>query len=127
MFSVDWQSVEHIWPAKGYITAVWAFGSAQEGWIRPGSDLDIGVFFISAPSLDELADLRSELQNVLQFDDIDLVVLNTASPITRFEIISGRLIYCRDQGKLAEIASLTAREYEDSMAFIQLGLTQRPR
>jgi hypothetical protein len=42
-----------------------------------------------------------------------------------FEAISGRPIYCRDHGRRAEFASLTAREYEDEMALARWGLKQR--
>ena len=49
---------------------------------------------LPGPSLEELADLRVDLQDVLQFDDIDLLVLNDASPILRFKAASGRQLYC---------------------------------
>ncbi len=125
MFSVDWLSAEPVWSANGNIIAVWVFGSAQEGQVKSGSDVDIATLFKVSPSLDELADLRADLQQALGFDDIDLTILNSASPITRFEAVSGRLLYCRDRSALAGFASLSAREYEDSMAFLQWGLAQR--
>lgn len=78
------------------VIAAWVFGSAQGGEIREGSDLDLAVLFREIPSLDERADLRAGLQERLRMDEIDLLVLNGASPIARFEAISGRAIYCRD-------------------------------
>ena len=119
---IDWDRAAQVFDSFPNVIAAWAFGSAQQGEIRDGSDLDIAVFFQAVPSLDERAGLRAELQTNLQFDDIDLLVLNGASPITRFEAISGRSIYCRDVGARAEFDSLTAREYEDAIAFIQWGL-----
>lgn len=119
---IDWDIAAQAFESFPNVIAAWAFGSAQEGDIREGSDLDIAVLFQTVPSLDERAELRAELQKNLQFDDIDLLVLNGASPITRFEAISGRPIYCRDVGARAEFDSLTAREYEDAIAFIQWGL-----
>jgi hypothetical protein len=74
------------------------------------------------PTLDELAVLRSALQDALAFDEIDLVVLNEASPILRFEAISGRPVYTSDLEARATFASLTAREYEDEMAQWRLAL-----
>jgi predicted nucleotidyltransferase len=118
MRSVDWSGAEQIWEAFPDVIAAWAFGSAQTGRVGASSDLDVGVLFALSPSLDELADLRRELQQALQVDDIDLVVLNEASPILRFEVTCGRLLLCRDMAKLAEFVSLTAREYEDEMAFL---------
>jgi uncharacterized protein len=98
------------------IAGVWLFGSAVRGAMRPDSDIDIGVLFDSKPGLDALADLRAELQQALGFEDIDLVPLNDASPILRFEALSGRRLVCRDPGRCAVFASLAAREYEDEMA-----------
>jgi predicted nucleotidyltransferase len=99
--------------------AGWVFGTAQEGQIRAGSDLDIGVLFDSKPSFDELLALSGSLQQALQFDAVDLVPLNEANPILRFEAISGRAVFCRDASRRAEFASLTAREYEDEMVLLE--------
>jgi uncharacterized protein len=107
------------------VLAAWVFGSAQEGHMRAGSDLDIGVLFGVPPSLDELADLRADLQEAVQFDNIDLVVLNAAAPILRFEAVCGRLLFCRDAAHRAAFVSLTAREYEESMAMVQRALVER--
>lgn len=122
MFKVDWQKIEKVCEQVNNLLAVMVFGSAREGSIKPGSDLDIGVLFFAAPSLDERVMLREQLQKSLHFDDIDLVILNEASPITRFEAISGRLVFVRDRSRWAEFFSLTAREYEDEMAFLQKGM-----
>lgn len=70
-----------------------------------------------------MADLRADLQDALRFDDIDLVVLNDASPILRFQAVSGRRLLCLDEEQMASFVSLTAREYEDAMAFLQHGLS----
>ncbi len=119
---IDWHNAAQTFASFPNVISAWVFGSAQDGQIIEGSDVDIAVFFQSVPSLDERAGLRAELQTSLQFDDIDLLVLNGASPITRFEAVSGRPLYCRDVGARAEFVSLTARQYEDALAFIQWGL-----
>ena len=125
MSSVDWQPVRQVFENTLQVIAAWVFGSAQEGEIRPEGDLDIAVLFDSKPSLDERLELLIQLQRAFNFEDIDLVVLNGASPITRFEAVSGRLIYSRDAGQQAEFVSLTAREYEDEMALLLWGLKNR--
>ena len=122
MFSVNWQILEKVFEPINNVVATWVFGSAKDGYVKSGSDLDIGVLFSAVPSLDERVILREYLQKSLQFDDIDLVILNEASPITRFEAICGRLVFVRDQNRWAEFFSLTAREYEDEMAFLQKGM-----
>lgn len=112
----DWQRLADCLTRNANIIAAWIFGSAREGTVRPGADIDIGVLFSRLPSIDELADLRSALQDALAFDEIDLVVLNEASPILRFEAISGLSVYTADLETRATFVSLTAREYEDEMA-----------
>lgn len=116
---IEWEQTESIWKTTPKLIAAWAFGSAQDGEIRLGGDVDIGLLFESPPSLDEQLDLLAKLQDALQFEAIDLVVLNEANPILRFEAISGKSLFCRDAGQRAEFVSLAAREYEDEMAFWQ--------
>ncbi len=125
MCNVNLDKVAHVLACMPKVLAAWVFGSAQEGHIHAGSDLDIGVLFGAPPALDELADLRADLQEAVQFDNIDLVVLNAASPILRFEAVSGRLLFCRDAARRAAFVSLTAREYEESMAMVQRALAER--
>lgn len=105
------------------IVGAWLFGSAQDGELRPGSDLDIGVLFDAKPGLDTLAECRARLQLATGVEDVDLVPLNTASPLLRFEALCGRRLVCVDPSRCAEFASLTAREYEDEMEFCKRWIT----
>ncbi|HEY7495517.1 MAG TPA: nucleotidyltransferase domain-containing protein [Candidatus Tectomicrobia bacterium] len=125
MCNVNLDKVASVLASMPGVLAAWVFGSAQEGHIHAGGDLDVGVLFVAPPTLDELADLRADLQRAVQFDNIDLVVLNAASPILRFEAVSGRLLFCRDAARRAAFVSLTAREYEESMAMVQRALAER--
>jgi uncharacterized protein len=122
MSVVDWQKASQIFENTPEVIAAWGFGSAKEGEIRPGGDLDLGVLFDRSPTLAERVDLLIRLEKALMVEEIDLVVLNGASSITRFEAVSGRLIFSRDPGKQADFVSLTAREYEYDMAFLLWGL-----
>jgi len=104
------------------VTAAWVFGSGQNGHIRVGGALDIGVLYEHMPDLDKLVELRSTLQNAYHFDTIDLVTLNHTSPILCFEAISGRNIFKRNIIRFAEFFTLTARKYEDAIALFQRGI-----
>ncbi|HOU40796.1 MAG TPA: nucleotidyltransferase domain-containing protein [Promineifilum sp.] len=114
-----------VWKNAPDVVAAWAFGSAQDGQVRPGSDLDIGVLMARPPTFDEQLDLLGRLQDTLGLDEVDLVILNDANPILRFEAVSGRRLFTRDLLALAEFVSLTAREYEDEMAQYERALSQR--
>lgn len=116
MRKVDLFRAEKIWQTYPGIIAVWSFGSAQNGKIAFGSDLDIAVLFADPPEFETLCDLRADLQEMLELEDIDLMNLNTAGTISAMEAISGTPLFCRDRGKRAEFVSLTARQYEDDMA-----------
>lgn len=119
---IDWQKTISIWEAHPKIIAAWAFGSAQDGTLREGGDVDTAVLANTPLTFDEQLTLLGQLQATLQTDDIDLVILNEANPILRFEAVSGKRLFCRDLSTMASFVSLTAREYEDEMAQWQMAL-----
>ena len=116
MHNVDLNKVGQACSRYADIVAVWAFGSAADGCVRPGSDQDIGVQFDPEPGIDRLCQLRADITGALDFEDVDLVLLNDASSILRFQAVSGNLLYSADEGKRAAFVSLACREYEDDMA-----------
>lgn len=122
---IDWQDTIAVWEAWPDVVAVWAFGSAWEGEVQLGSDVDVAVLGERPLSLDERLKILDQLQAQLQFDDIDLIVLNEANVILRFEAVSGKLLFCRDDQMMAAFVSLTAREYEDEMAQWRMALRAR--
>ena len=126
MSRVEWNKAAEVLAARPNVVAAWGFGSARGGEVRPGGDVDVGILFGRKPSLDELAEMRADLQQRLGQEEIDLVVLNDASSILRFEAVSSRLLFCRDEEAKAGFVSLTAREYEDDMALLRKGLAASP-
>ncbi|XCN72556.1 MAG: nucleotidyltransferase domain-containing protein [Candidatus Electrothrix aestuarii] len=113
---VDLSRTEKVWQDYSGLVAVWSFGSAQDGKIAFGSDLDIALLFAEAPEFETLCNIRADLQEMLELEEIDLMNLNTASVVSAMEAISGTPLFCRDLGKRAEFASLISRQYEDDMA-----------
>jgi len=91
------------------------FGSAQEGKVSPGSDLDIGIYFTEKTKDEKYIRLLVEIAEAAEFDVIDLVDLGTADPILAFETLSGNFICRSDPEKTAELTSLVCREYEETM------------
>ncbi len=115
---IDLTQAQKIWERNSSLIASWSFGSARDGVVAPGSDLDIAVLFSFPPNIDQLAELRADLQDVFAFDAIDLLILNSAGTISSMEAISGKPLFCRDLSKRAEFVSLVARQYEDDIAFM---------
>ncbi|CAK8716987.1 Polymerase beta nucleotidyltransferase domain-containing protein [Candidatus Electrothrix laxa] len=116
MVEINLAKAEKVWQASPTLIAVWSFGSAQDGRIAFGSDLDIALLFVEQPEFKTLCNIRADLQEILELEDIDLMNLNSAGVISAMEAISGTPLFCRDLGKRAEFASLTSRQYEDDMA-----------
>ncbi len=96
------------------------FGSAQDGRVRPGSDLDLAVLFDQPLSGEEFLRFYSELcDQVPGVEKVDLIRLNEADPILAFEAISGIFLCTNDRDKMAGYFSLTCREYEDVMGNLE--------
>jgi len=125
MHSVDKSRLAAVWPKYSNIVAAWGFGSAKEGVVRPGSDLDIAIFFFRKSTLMERLALLADLQQAAGLEEVDLLILNEASPIARMEALSGSLLFCRDDGVRSSFTSLAAREYESEMAFLAWGLVMQ--
>ena len=117
--AVDLARLETYLAAAPRVVAATVFGSARDGWIQPGSDLDVAVLFDGPPAADEFlrfyADLCDHLPGV---EKVDLVVLNQADPILAFEALRGRFLCKNDPEQTAAFFSLVCREYEDVMAMV---------
>jgi hypothetical protein len=116
---IDIETLSSFFEERANCILVYLFGSAVGGTVEEGSDIDLAILFAAKPDIIELAALRADLQSLLHYEEIDIVVLNGASPWLRFEGLRGRRIYSRDRSKEATFASLTAREYEDERAMFE--------
>ncbi|HIP38850.1 MAG TPA: nucleotidyltransferase domain-containing protein [Desulfocapsa sulfexigens] len=121
---VDLAQAEKVWENSLSIIASWSFGSAQNGVVEQGSDLDIAVLFSTPPDLEQRAELRADLQDALGIDAIDILNLNSAGSISAMEAVSGKALFCRNYSRRAEFVSLLARQYEDDMAFLTKALQE---
>ena len=96
------------------------FGSARDGRVRPGSDLDLAVLFDEPLSGEEFLNFYSDLcDQVPGVEKVDLIRLNHADPILAFEAISGIFLCTNDVDKMAGYFSLVCREYEDVMGNLE--------
>lgn len=97
-------------------------GSAEEGVIKPHSDLDLAVYLRSkgaAPAPPAEVDryevyhrAMEAVREVVGEVRCDLGFLNTAEPVYRFEALKGRLLFYRDKEQWLRFYSVTCREYE---------------
>ena len=111
--------VEHLVSALNAIpdvVAAYLFGSLVHGGDTAQSEADVAVLLRETPGLETVGELIAACQDALERDDVDLVVLNGASPIPAFEAISGKRILTQDPETTAAFESIVSREFEDESA-----------
>jgi predicted nucleotidyltransferase len=123
--SIDMESLSSFFEERPNCEMVCLFGSAADGIVEEGSDVDLAMLFAAKPGIREQATLRADLQSLMHDEEIDTVVLNGASPWLRFEAFRGRRVHSRDRSKEAVFASLTAREYEDERTMFEKAMPNR--
>ncbi len=98
------------------------FGSAKDGTVRQGSDVDIGVLLSPALSPVDFFNFYVEMTSRLNsIGELDLVDLNHAGSVLAFEALSGRRLFVRDPESVAVFSSLVARQYESDMLHAGIG------
>jgi len=98
------------------LLCAWLFGSSARGQASPDSDVDVAILFRDPPGFEAVGSALAACQDTLRRDDVDVVVLNTASTILAFEALSGRRLFTFAPQETAAFESLVAREYEDESA-----------
>lgn len=95
------------------ILLVFVFGSFAQNRLRPASDVDIGILFKPVPEMDMIRALTEELPSTLT-REVDLIVLNHASPVLRMQILKhGILIYSREKKYFHQFFTDTVNQYDD--------------
>ncbi len=94
-------------------------GSAKEGDVRPGSDLDIALFIDASPTLEIYQTAYDAIESVVTGVQPDVGILNGAEPVYCFESLKGKLLFCRDRERYLTFFSQTCRRYEFQMADYQ--------
>lgn len=117
---VDFSRIKAFLGADSRVAAALAFGSAQDGLVHPGSDLDLAVLFEQHLEAEEFLQFYIDLcERLPEVETVDLIRLNQANPILAFEALNGRYLCMNNQEAMATCFSLVCREYEDVMASLQ--------
>lgn len=101
------------------------FGSQATGRAVRESDIDIAVWLEQSEMLKDVPgtararkQLMRDLVNYFETDKIDLVLLNHASPLLKFQVArTGKPVYQKKPGIFAGFCSLALREHNDAGVF----------
>jgi len=88
------------------------FGSICKGKARPSSDVDLAVYLETPYDLSDVRQLWNELED-LTHRDVDLVVLNDASPGIAWAAMKGRILVNKAPRLAIELMLDKSREAED--------------
>jgi predicted nucleotidyltransferase len=117
---IDLQHLAAVLEGIGDIDYAMVFGSARDGIVHAGSDLDVAVWLAQADAgrIDRLAEIVGRIEDTFVVP-CDLTVLNTAGPVLRHEALKGRVLFVRPgcEDDFSEFYVRTCAEYEDLMAW----------
>ena len=101
--------------SRSDVAFAYLFGSLAKGKPKPLSDIDIAIYCSDESDISEKKlEILGDLMDLLETDEIDLVVLNTAPVTLRMKVIEDkRVIADNVPFQRHSYESLTMREYFD--------------
>lgn len=110
------------------ILFAYIFGSAKEGNIRLGGDVDIAVWVDEkARRIDLIPKIVGLVEKNTAGAPCDLVFLNDAGDQLAFSVLQGKILFIRNEVRElhSSFYSQTCREYEDTIAWMKKQLQYR--
>ena len=102
-----------LWRENKDILLVYIFGSSAEG--KTANDIDLAILFNKKPSYENISCLAERLYKLAGTRRIDIVDLNRAGPVFKFDIISrGRLLSMKDVDTLNNFELKVIKEHMDT-------------
>jgi predicted nucleotidyltransferase len=109
------------------IPFAYLFGSSQDGVVKPGSDIDIAVYYKGADPFARFSVEEQIAQAIGRHLQVDIVMLHRANPVLAFESLKGRLLFVREEcmDEYADFYTRTWRDYEDEIYWKRTELIYR--
>lgn len=113
--NLELEKIQAFMAAEGVVKFAYLFGSVARGTAGPLSDIDVAVYLDARVNLfSRRLVLMERLAKVLGTDNFDLVVLNTAPVVLKFEVIRNGKVLKEDRQRRVLFESAVLREYLDS-------------
>ena len=118
------KQLDQIFTTCGVVLA-YLFGSQAEGKAGPLSDVDVAVLLGPHVGREQWfqaqLDLIGALTNLFHRDDVDVVVLNEATPVLAYEVARfGQVLYEAEPGIRVDFELAALRRYVDTEPLRQL-------
>jgi len=91
---------------------VFLFGSFAKACSTDESDVDVAIMFEKVPDFYEVSDLKDQLARHIG-REVDILVLNTASPIIRLQVLKYGQLIKKDEKVYNDYFVRTLNEYSD--------------
>lgn len=102
------------------IIFAYIFGSFIQGKLRKDSDLDIAVYLENDIDIETYLEIKMDLMDACK-REIDLVILNNATPLLKYEVYRNSiLLFTRDKHLETGYKVKTLFEYNDIKRYINL-------
>jgi len=96
------------------IIALYIFGSYGTEYQHATSDVDFAILFGTSPTLFKELEIESDICQIFERDDIDVVNLNKSPiDISHQVLYTGDLLFCRDEILLADFKEKVLNIYGD--------------
>jgi predicted nucleotidyltransferase len=110
------------------IKFAYIFGSASNGEVNKGSDIDIAIWVDDSTNLLELIpQITGLVEKNTRVTPCDLTILNRSNCILSYEVLQGSLLFVRDEAMetYLDFYTKTCREYEDTLFYMKKQLHYR--
>ena len=108
-------SVRKFFAADGLVKFAYLFGSMASGMAGPLSDLDLAVYLDRRlDSFNYRLRLMSSLPRLLKSEKFDLVVVNSAPVVLKYEVIKNGILLKDDRPRRVMFEAAVLQEYLDT-------------
>ncbi|MBC8588818.1 type VII toxin-antitoxin system MntA family adenylyltransferase antitoxin [Paratissierella segnis] len=102
------------------IIFAYIFGSYAQGKIRSDSDIDIAIYLENSIDMETYFEIKISLMEACK-REIDLVILNDATPLLKYEIYRNNiLLFTRDKTEETNYKVKVLFEYNDINRYLDL-------